>query len=342
MKHTREDILAFLKVNKGRVLSGGAISRRLGISRAAVWKHICRLREQGYIIEAGAGKGYLLIFEPEQLRIERIRTELKPVTRVRQVFFFPSLDSTNRKAYDLALEGAPEGTIILAEEQSAGRGRLGRSWSSLAYHGLWLSALLRPANMTPGKMAPFTAAAAAIMAAVLRKVSGLPVSVKWPNDLLINDRKLGGILAEAKSEPEHIHFMILGIGININHKVHDFPAELAGKATSLRIEGKRLFDREAICVAIIKELEAGYDLFLRSGFSAFLELWRELDIMPGKEISVKFGAKTIHGTAVDIDKDGALIVKDSAGRLKRFSYGEIEHLKTGLSPSGMGKEETQP
>ena len=161
---------------------------------------------------------------------------------MRQVFFFPSLDSTNRKAYDLALEGAPEGTIILAEEQSAGRGRLGRSWSSLAYHGLWLSALLRPANMTPGKMAPFTAAAAAIMAAVLRKVSGLPVSVKWPNDLLINDRKLGGILAEAKSEPEHIHFMILGIGININHKVHDFPAELAGKATSLRIEGKRLLD----------------------------------------------------------------------------------------------------
>ncbi|NLI69736.1 MAG: biotin--[acetyl-CoA-carboxylase] ligase [Firmicutes bacterium] len=323
MKHTSEKSPTSREKEDGQYLSNESAG--------------CRHKRGTHTANFAGGKN-LPAFKAERLQIDRIRAELESAAWANRVFFFPSLDSTNRKIYDLALEGAPEGTLILAEEQSAGKGRLGRSWSSLPYRGLWFSLLLRPENMTPEKMAPFTAAAAAIAASGLRGVTGLPVSVKWPNDLLINGKKLGGALARVKMQSHRIHFMILGMGINVNHRIDDFPAELKEKATSLHIEGKTIYDREAICATILNGLEVGYRLFLECGFSAFLELWRELDFMPGQRITVEYGTTTFRGTAMGIDEKGALIARGFSGERKHFPYGEIEKMTLPESTGKMVKQ----
>ncbi len=311
MKHTSEKLPVPREEDEGQFMPDGSTGYR---------------HERGIHTANFTGEGNQPACKAGQLRIERIRAELESAAGVNRIFFFPSLDSTNRKAHDLALEGAPGGTLVLAEEQSAGKGRLDRSWSSLPYRGLWFSLLLRPENITPGRMASFTAAAAAVAASGLRGVTGLPVSVKWPNDLLIDGKKLGGALARLKTQANRVHFMILGMGININHRADDFPAELKEKATSLRIAGKTIYNREAICAMMVNKLEAGYRLFLESGFSAFLELWRELDFMPGQRITVRHGTQTFHGTATGIDERGALIVRSFSGERKRFPCGEIEKM----------------
>lgn len=323
MDRTRCSILAMLKAAPEIFLSGEEISGVLEISRAAVWKQVNRLRLSGYVIEAHPRLGYRLVNSPDLLLPEEIFCGLDTCFMGQNIVHFDTVGSTNNEAYRLGQAGAPEGTAVIAEEQTAGKGRRGRSWHSPARKGLWLSLLLYPKKLLPAEVAPLTAVAGVAAAAALRQATGYPVSIKWPNDLLLSGRKVTGILAELKAEIEQVHFVILGLGVNINQEPGDFPPELQQTATSFRIEGNRLFDRRQVCIRILEEMEKAYLVFLREGFAPFRETWKELSATLGEEVTVTYDKKELRGTAVDLDETGALIVEDSNRKLHRVDSGII-------------------
>ncbi len=328
MKQVPFNILSMLKESRNHFISGELLSKKLNLSRTAIWKHIHSLQKLGYIIEAVPNRGYRLTAEPDLLISREIKCSLNTQFMGNEILIFSSLDSTNRHAHRLAESNYPEGTIVLAEEQTKGRGRKSKSWFSPPQKGLWLSAILYPSAITPSKMAPLTAVSAVTTARGLSESTGEAVMVKWPNDLLLNERKIGGILAESKVEMEEIHYIILGIGINVNQTRDDFPEDLKLIASSLNIETNKKFNRNILCSAILKELEKGYLLFLQEGFTPFIEPWKKISHTLGKQVSIHYGENHVHGIAQDIDKEGALIIEDENNIKQRFNFGEIEYLQT--------------
>jgi BirA family biotin operon repressor/biotin-[acetyl-CoA-carboxylase] ligase len=236
------------------------------------------------------------------------------------IHYFPRLGSTNDQARRLAEDGAPGGTVVLADAQSAGRGRRGRAWHSPPGKGLYFSLLLRPPEMSPPAAAPLTLAAAAAAARKLRQSTGVPVAVKWPNDLLVGAKKLGGILTEARCNERALLYIVLGMGLNVNHRAEDFPPELRGSATSLYLERGIAFERIALLLDLLEDLRRSVELFFQEGFAPFLPLWKELSATLGREVRLAGGGA---GKAVDLDADGALLVEDEQGRRRRLTCGEI-------------------
>ncbi len=238
---------------------------------------------------------------------------------------YNKVDSTNKEAMRLLASGAPHGTVVLAEEQTGGRGRKSRNWFSPPGKGLWFSIILIPDNTPAEKIAPLTAVAATAVKETYKKMGIASVKIKWPNDIIINRRKAGGILAELKTEGGNIKSVILGIGLNINHNPDDFPPEIGDLATSARIETGKESDREEIFHQLLNMLESFYLQFLKEGFSSFRPIWLSDNITIGKKISVRCGENSvIKGEAIDIDTEGALIVKEEDNTIRRITYGEIE------------------
>lgn len=238
------------------------------------------------------------------------------------VYFEEAVDSTNDAARRLAESGAAE-AVIIAEQQHHGRGRRGRSWESPPGKGLWFSILLRPRGLSPAEASPITLVTAVALARGLRAASGLAVSVKWPNDLLVEGRKVGGILTEIRGEPDFIEYLVVGAGINVNHSEEDFPADLRQRACSLAIAAGRRFDRADLFQALLGELNQSYRRFFREGFASFRQEWIELSVSLGKAVTVAWPGGKLQGEAMDIDQTGALLLKDTAGKLHRINYGEI-------------------
>lgn len=233
------------------------------------------------------------------------------------------LNSTNTEALRLAELGAPEGTVVLADAQSAGRGRKGRPWHSASGKGIYFSLLLRPPDTSPAGAAPATLAAAAIAAKHLRKQTGVKIVVKWPNDLLVGNKKIGGILTEAVTDGQKLVCIVMGTGLNTNHRVEDFPEDLRGCATSLYLENGEVFERTALFLDLLKDLRSGLDLFFKEGFAPFQLLWKELSTTLGNEVRIKGQSPILHGKAVDLDIGGALLVEDDCGQRHRIFCGEI-------------------
>ena len=304
-------------------ISGEKLSQELGVSRAAVWKQVEELRRQGYVIDAVPHRGYLLRKTPDLLLPGEIKEKLQTSFCGKKIYYYPSIDSTNRVADVLGAEGEEEGTLVVAEEQTKGRGRRGREWYSPAGPGLWMSLLFYPRALMPKEVAPFTAAAAVAAARSLREETGLPAVIKWPNDLFINGRKAGGLLAEIKGNEEEVHHLVLGVGLNVNHRESDFPEELKDTATSLRREKERVFHRVMLCCSLLQHLEDCYLLFLDKGFHPFRTPWKELSITPGKRVRVERGSEQLEGIARDIDEQGALLLEDKSGKVHRVTGGEI-------------------
>ncbi len=235
------------------------------------------------------------------------------------------VDSTNKELKRLAAAGAPEKTVVLAEEQTGGRGRGGRSWSSPAGKGLWFSLLLMPQKIAPEKAATLTAVTATAIVEGLRSFIAVPAEIKWPNDIYINGRKVAGILAELKTKNSLIENIVLGIGINTNQDPGDFPPEIAPMATSLKIETGNVPNRENLLWQILKSLELSYRLFLDKGFPPFRTLWLAHNNTIGREVAVHCGDSVIRGTALDIDDEGALIIREEKSReIRRIIYGELD------------------
>lgn len=319
-------LLDLLAAAGGEWMSGEAISTQLGISRAAVWKQIEGLRADGYEVEAAPRRGYRLASRPDKLSVAEIEAGLKTQRFGRPVEAHEAIGSTNERAKEMARQGAPEGLLVTAEQQTAGKGRLGRPWQTPAGRALALSLLLRP--LIPPTAAPrLTLVAAVAVAEAVRAVTGLPVGIKWPNDLQSGGKKLCGILTEMEAEIEQVRFIVLGIGLNVNQTIEEFPPELRETATSLRLAGGGAVPlaRLPLLQAILERLEACYDQFLSGGWPELLAAWRELSVTLGRPVRVipASGEPVWEGTAFDLDPEGALLVRRPDGAVERVIAGEV-------------------
>ncbi len=313
-------VLALLRQTDG-FLSGEEIGKQLSISRAAVWKAIGKLREEGYEIEAVTKKGYRLCTPQNLYNEQELKTGLQTKVMGQNLAFFTELDSTNNRLRELALTGAPEGTLVIAEKQNAGRGRRGRVWTSEADSGIWMSLLLRP-EIAPEKASVLTLLAGLATAEALEAETGLPMEIKWPNDILCHGKKIVGILTEMDCEMTQVHFVIAGIGINVNTK--SFPPELADIATSLYLESGKVFSRKPLVHAVLEKIEQHYQAFLDSGnsFAVLLEAYRKRCVTLHKQVQV-LGQSPYTAYVLDITPEGELLVQKEDGTQEVVYSGEV-------------------
>ncbi|WP_251443534.1 biotin--[acetyl-CoA-carboxylase] ligase [Veillonella intestinalis] len=317
----RDAILELLRENKGNFVSGQRMSEHCDVSRTAIWKHIEALRKKGYVIESFTKKGYRLMEEPDVMSWLEMESVLTTKTFGRNYQYLESVESTNRIGRDLANEGAPEGTVVVAEEQVAGRGRLDRGWYSPYGKGLWFSIILRP------KFLPIEAPKCTLMAAValikaFRRLGLQTAGIKWPNDILVNGRKLVGILTEMNGSMEEISYIVMGIGINTSSTLEEIPDFLKDIATSFAMEGVEVDRREALNT-ILEELEMQYNKVLAEGFNSTLAEWKELSITLGKQVEVRAPGSTYEGKAIDLDQDGNLMIERADGSVERVVAGDV-------------------
>jgi BirA family biotin operon repressor/biotin-[acetyl-CoA-carboxylase] ligase len=317
---SEELVLAFLAEAGDEFVSGEAISGKLGLTRAAVWKHVESLRAHGYRIDAIPARGYRLAEVPDRLTALELRPLLNTHDLGRALEAHEELGSTSDRAKQLADEGAEHGTVVIAETQTAGRGRRGRSWASPPRRNLYFSVVLRP-DLPPARAPELTLVASIAICEVLRQ-AGVEAGIKWPNDLLASGRKIAGILTELAAETERVHWVVLGVGVNVNARREDFPEELRGEATSVLLERGQAAPRALFAAACLASLEEWLDRHAEEGFGAVREAWRERTVTLGREVVVRADGREIAGTAEDIDASGALLVRSRAG-LERILAGDV-------------------
>lgn len=318
----RTKILAILREKPEDYLSGEEISRQLSVSRTAIWKHMQTLKQAGYEIEAHPRKGYRLKTLPDLLLPDEIRDTLH--TRILgqgEIYYFSDITSTNNEAKKQANLGCPEGSIVLSEAQNSGRGRLSRSWFSPSGRGIWLSVILRP-PFNPYDAPKCTLLTAVAVTKAIRRVAQVECGIKWPNDILYQGKKLVGILTEMSAEIDAINHVVIGMGINVNIGTEEFPAELMDIATSLSIIVGHDISRLKLLNAVLTELEQAYENVIQRGFSEMLDEWRELSITLGRNVNVIGSGREFSGMAVDIDRDGALLVQTNEC-LERVLAGDV-------------------
>ncbi len=320
-----EQILRLFYDHAGEFLSGEQISRELGVSRTAVWKRIGRLRALGYRIEAVTSRGYRLASSPDILHPAQLKTGLDTELIGREVVYFPATDSTNIRAHELARAGAVEGTVVVADRQSAGKGRLGRRWESPPGVNLYASVVLRP-TIAPRHATQLTFLSAAAVARSVAEITGLQPTVKWPNDVLLGGRKVAGLLNELDAETERIHYLILGIGVNLNMKADQFPADLRYPATSLAIETGRAVERLAFTRLLLGHLDRLYRVYRARGFAAVLEAWQAFFDLVGRTVEVDCQEYRIRGQVIGLDADGALLLRLANGTEQRVLSGDVRPL----------------
>lgn len=316
----RNEILDYFRKADGNFVSGQQISKDLHVSRTAIWKHINVLKERGYIFESSTRKGYRLIYTPNLLTPLEIDSALHTETFGRHVVYLESTQSTNEEAKKIAREGAEEGTIVVAEEQITGHGRLARGFYSPFAKGIWFSLILRP------KFFPMEASKCTLLAAVgvcrgIRRMGLADAGIKWPNDILVHGKKLVGILTLMSASMEKIDYIIMGIGINTGIKKNEFPEDFREGATSFLNEGINV-SRKDLLAAILGELEKEYSIAQNEGFDKVLDDWRALSVTLGQEVRVIFGDDSYTGKAVDIDRDGCLLV-NTGSEVKRVIAGDV-------------------
>ncbi|WNG26040.1 biotin--[acetyl-CoA-carboxylase] ligase [Cystobacter fuscus] len=320
-----EIILGFLVEGRDGFCSGEALSDKLGLSRTAVWKHVESLRGKGYRIDAVPARGYRLVDVPDKLTPLELAPLLSTHHLGQQIHFHESLPSTNVTAFQLAAEGAEHGEVVVTEQQTAGKGRRGRVWTSPPGVNLYFSAILRP-ELPPQRASELTLVAAVALAETLREQDA-DARIKWPNDVQLGGRKVAGILTELSADPDQVHFVVLGVGVNLNSGPEDFPPELAETATSLsRVLGRRV-NRALFTSSLWGRLEEWMDLHHEVGFEPVRQRWVELSSTLGQEVRVRTDRAELRGVAEDIDAAGALLVRTPEGRLERVLAGDVEQVR---------------
>jgi BirA family biotin operon repressor/biotin-[acetyl-CoA-carboxylase] ligase len=293
----------------------------LRVDAAEVGARIDGLREAGFEIDERPGLGYRLVGSPDRLIADDLRARLGPSSFIRDILVFAETDSTNQRALEIGLHGAAGGVAIFAEKQTAGRGRFGRRWESASHLGLWFSVLLRPA-LPLGAWSRLTTWVAVVVAEAIEETTGASVSVKWPNDLEFRGGKLAGILTELQTDSAGQPFAVVGIGVNVNHAVEDFPEELRARATSLRVATRRTVDRPALATAILRAMARRADDVLDAGFPALLSEASRRSSLIGKTIALQTATERIEGTAEALAPDGRLIVRLASGAIETVGAGE--------------------
>jgi len=321
----QDEILTLLRQSPGEYVSGRFLAESLGLKREGVYQTISQLRQFGYQIESDRRLGYRYRTAPDLLIASEIREGLKTKLFAKRIVSYRTLGSTNDVAKQLADSGAPEGTLIVAEEQTKGRGRLGRSWHSPPKCGLYFTLILRP-PIPPAKAPALSICAALAVIDSLRELFGIQVFTKWPNDVLINRKKVCGILTELVTRGNGVDSVIVGVGMNVNNKREDFPKDLRKTATSLAIELGEEVSRLEVLKRFLLEFERDYLLFSNSGLAPFRNHYRECSAVLGRSVKIRCGDKLLSGIAEDIDEEGSLILKKGRRRLF-LPGGEITHFE---------------
>jgi BirA family biotin operon repressor/biotin-[acetyl-CoA-carboxylase] ligase len=320
----KDEILVMLRRSPGEYLSGRFLAESLGLGREVVYHAVWELRQFGYDIESDRRLGYRYRAAPDLLIASEIREGLKTKLLGKRVICYRALGSTNEVGKQLADSGAPEGTLIVAEEQTRGRGRFGRAWHSPPKCGLYFTLILRPPVPPPRTPALSIIAALSVVEA-LRGLWEIEPLTKWPNDVLLNRKKVCGILTELLTRGNGVDSVIVGVGINVNHKEEDFPKNLRNQATSIRIEVGREVSRLSTLRRFLLEFEGGYLRFLESGLGSFREHYRRCSAVLGRSVKIRYGNKMLSGTAEDIGEEGSLVLR-KGGRRVILPAGEITRL----------------
>lgn len=314
-------LLTLLVENATIVISGARIAREIGVSRSTVWRWVTQLRGLGVHVKGQPRTGYFLEKVPDIVTPNMLRQRLKGNVFGKRIYHFFKTDSTNRVAMELGHAGGPEGAVILAEEQTAGRGRAGRTWHSERGTGIYLTLLLRP-RLAPVQAPLLTMMAGLSAHAAVQAITGLSVDLKWPNDLLIRGKKAGGILTEMYAETSQVRFVIVGIGINVNQD--KFPGELGGVSTSLRAETGRAQSRLELLVRLLREFEKDYDQFLHEGVASVVKRFETVSSYAhGKRVRITNDGESFLGTTAGLGPEGLLQVERDDGKVVTVIAGDV-------------------
>ena len=316
----KEEILRLLRGADGYI-SGQELCNRFGVSRTAVWKAINQLKEAGYEIEAQQNKGYRLIAAPDLMTEAEIKSLMHTEWVAKEVLYFDTIDSTNTKAQELAEKGYPSGTLVVADKQESGKGRRGRSWVSPSGTGIFMTLMIKP-DINPNNASMLTLVAALAVAKAITSVTGEKAMIKWPNDIVVNGKKVCGILTEMNAQFDYINHIVVGIGINVHNE--SFPEEISHMASSLMIEaGGKRFHRAQIIAETMSYFEQYYDTFLQTqDLSALVREYDELLVNMNKAVRVLDPKEPFDGKAMGITPKGELIVDTWESR-KLVSSGEV-------------------
>jgi len=323
-----ERILALFRARHGGVVSGEEMSADLGISRTAIWKRITSLRQLGFVISAIPSRGYRLESVPDLLLPAELSEGLPLRKLGTNILTFRQTTSTNDIAYRLAEEGAVEGTVVIADQQSRGKGRLGREWVSPPGVNLYCSLVLRP-PILPTRATQLTFLSAVGVARAIARLTPLEPRIKWPNDVLVGGRKVAGLLNEMSAETDAVHFVILGIGVNLNMATDQLPPGLRHPATSLLLESEARVDRIAFTRQLLLELDELYMTFLAGGSESIRAEWIRWSRLAGFRVRVSSAGSEVSGTVRGIDDDGALLVEVPGSRMERILAGDVTILAEG-------------
>ncbi|KPK78670.1 MAG: hypothetical protein AMJ89_00770 [candidate division Zixibacteria bacterium SM23_73] len=321
LQTVEEELVGVLEKNNHRFLSTKDISLKLGVHPYVVYQAVRELRRWEFQIQSERGKGYKLVKSPDLILPGEIKKNLKSKIFGKKIYSYRKVGSTNVLGFRLAEIGAEEGTLLVADEQSKGKGRMGRSWYSPPRLGLWMSLILRP-DIPPFKAPGLSICAGLALAQAILEMTGIEAKIKWPNDCLIDGKKVGGILLELSAELDRINFVIVGIGVNVNHSTQDFPRNLSQTATSMKIKLGKDLSRLALLTSFLEKFERIYLDFKKNGLSPQREMIKSYSSLLGKKVTVKFGKEKIEGMAENIDENGSLVIKTQKGE-KVVTAGEV-------------------
>lgn len=322
----KDEILArFLNAN-GEPISGQALADEFQVSRTAIWKHMQTLKEEGYEFETIKKRGYKLLSVPDKVDMGQLQQFLTTERYGRQMHYYDTVDSTQLVAHELVRSGAPDGTVVIAEHQSAGRGRMMREWESSEGKGIWMTVIIRP-NVAPHQAPQFTlVTAVAIVQAMKACFNNFTPEIKWPNDILINGKKTTGILTEMVAEADRIQALLIGIGINVNQQPEDFPDELQNIATSIAIEEGEQIERVHFVANVLDFLEHYSDHYVKNGFGMIKTLWEQSSGTIGKQVKATTLREVVEGEAISITESGVLEIRQANGEVKSVYSADIELL----------------
>ena len=312
-----EEILSILKSDPNSFTSGEWLCEKLGVSRSAIWKHIEALRALGYEIDAVPHQGYRLSVCPDKLIPEELRWGLKSSVIGKKILSYDTVRSTNEVAYDLARKGLEEGTVVVSDGQTHGKGRLGRHWNSPKGKGIYLSIILRP-NLPPHGVAGLTLLASLSVARAVKALTSLEPQIRWPNDILIKGKKLSGVLTEMSAEQDRLNFVIVGIGINVNSSEELLPPE----ATSLKLSTGEKYSRVELTQKLFEEFDRIYGDFKKGRTAPWMEECRKLSSILGSRVRVEAPTPK-EGYALDLDEEGALVLRLDNGFTERLFAGDV-------------------
>lgn len=314
------EVLKYLRQKKDFV-SGDYISKKLDVSRTAVWKYINQIERYGYTINKSKGKGYMLLKTPDRLYPWEVDRYRNTTILGKRIIHLENVDSTNIAAFKLALAGEPEGTCVIAESQSKGKGRLGRKWFSPIEKNIYLSLVARP-HVHPSVVYPITFLSSLAVYDTIEALTGEKPTLKWPNDVLMNGRKVCGTLLELSTEADMVRFVIIGMGFNVNMDADELDDEIRQKASSLAMETKKLYERALVCGMLLSNLEKYYLRFKQEGEREICRVWEERASIKGKYMEINQMGESYKGVAEGIDNDGAILLNID-GKIKKIIAGDV-------------------